>query len=60
MLVSKRLIKFGKSGSSRAVIVPADWLRHYERMYGKPIEKVLLEVSDVITISVENDNPAKY
>jgi len=35
------------------VTLPAGWLEYYERKYGKPVEEVLMELNNEITLSVE-------
>lgn len=39
-------------GSSRAVTIPPDWLKYYEDEFGEPIEDILMELNNVITIAV--------
>jgi hypothetical protein len=52
MPLERRLIKVG---DSRAVILPADWLKYYESKLGRPIETLLMEINDTITIRVEEN-----
>ena len=40
-------------GGSRAVVLPADWLKYYEDKIGRKIEEVLIEVNGSLTIRVE-------
>jgi len=49
MPLLRRLIKIG---SSRAVTIPPDWLKYYEEKTGKPIETILMELNNVITIAI--------
>ncbi len=56
MPLKRKLIKVG---DSRAVILPADWLRYYEGKTGREIENVLLEVNNVITLTVEGTKPSE-
>ena len=56
MPLKRKLIKVG---NSKAVVVPADWLRYYEGRTGQPIEDVLLEVNNVITVAVEDKRPSE-
>ena len=44
--------KLIKVGNSRAVIIPPDWLKYYEERDGKPIETILMELDNVITIAI--------
>lgn len=37
-------------GGSRAVTLPKDWLEYYEKMSGKPIEEVAIEVNKVLKV----------
>jgi len=59
MPILRKVIKVGTT--SRAVILPHDWLEAYRRQHGKDLEEVGLEVSDVILVSPfedEKTNPA--
>ena len=49
MPIKKRLIKVG---DSRAVTIPPGWLKYYEDEFGEPIEEVLMELNNVITLAV--------
>ena len=40
-------------GGSRAVCLPADWLKFHEDKMGHKIENILLEINGVIRISVD-------
>lgn len=54
MLILRKVIKVGNS--SRAVILPFDWLQAYKRQHGKELEKVgLSEVNGDIIISPFTD-----
>lgn len=37
-------------GGSRAITLPKDWLEYYEKVEGKPIEEVAIEVNKVLKI----------
>lgn len=50
MPLKRKLIRVG---NSRAVVIPPDWLKYYEDKTGQPIENLLMELNDVITIAVE-------
>jgi hypothetical protein len=50
MPLKRRLIKIG---TSKAVTIPPDWLKYYEDLRGEPVEDILMEIDDNITISVE-------
>ena len=50
MPLKRRLVKVGKD--SRAVIIPREWIREAEEKYGKTLDFVLLEVDNVINISI--------
>ena len=51
MPLLKKLIKIG---NSRAVIIPASWLKYHEDRQGKVVE-ILMELNNVITLAVEDD-----
>lgn len=47
-------------GDSRAVVLPADWLKYHEdKMQGQKIEFVLLEVNNAITLTIEEQEMPK-
>lgn len=48
--------KLIRVGNSRAVVIPPDWLKYYEGKNGRPIENVLMELNDVITIAIHEEN----
>lgn len=50
MPLIRRLIKVG---NSRAVVIPPSWLRYYEEKAGQPIDEILMELNDVITLAVQ-------
>ena len=54
--LKRRLIKVG---NSRAVVIPTDWLKYYEEKAGQPIENILMELNNVITISIAKEKKAK-
>lgn len=56
MPLIKKLIKLGKS--SRAVIIPSEWLEYYEKQ-GLSIENVLLELDGEITMRVPTEAEGK-
>ncbi len=45
--------KLIKVGNSRAVVIPPGWLRYYENKTGQPVEEILMELDNVITLAVE-------
>ena len=45
--------KLIKVGNSRAVVIPPDWLRYYEDKTGQPVEEILMELNNAITLTVE-------
>jgi len=49
MPLMKKLIRVG---NSRAVVIPPGWLRYYEEKSGAPIVSILMELNNVITITV--------
>jgi len=49
MPLMRKLIKVG---NSRAVVIPPDWLRYYEEQAGQPIQNILMEINNVIIISI--------
>ena len=51
--------KLVKTGNSRAVIIPSDWIRYYEEKYGKPVVTILMELGNIITITVEETDGTK-
>ncbi len=51
MPLKRKLIKVG---DSRAVVIPADWLKYYEDKSGQAVEDVFLEINNVITIAVND------
>jgi len=56
MPLMRRLIKVG---NSRAVVIPPDWLKYYEEKAGQPIRNILMELNNVITISIAKEKKAK-
>jgi len=52
MPIERKVIKIG---NSRAVTIPDGWLNYFEKKLGRPITFVLLEINNVITISVQED-----
>ena len=55
MPLRRKLIKVG---NSRAVVIPPDWLRYYEDKTGQPVEEILMELNNAITLTVE-ETPTK-
>ena len=53
MPLVKRLINLGKT--SRAVVIPADWLEYYENQ-GIATDFILMEINDVITLRIPSEN----
>jgi antitoxin component of MazEF toxin-antitoxin module len=49
MPLKRRLIKVG---NSRSVVIPPDWLKYYEEKAGQPIKNILMELNNIITISI--------
>jgi len=49
MPLKRKLIKVG---NSRAVIIPAGWLQYYQDKTGKIITEVYMEVNNVITVGI--------
>ena len=56
MPLMRRLIKVG---NSRAVVIPPDWLKYYEEKAGQPIKNILMELNNVITISIAKEKKTK-
>jgi len=56
MPLIKKLIRIGKS--SRAVIIPSEWLEYYEKQ-GLSIEQVLMELNGEITMRVPTEAEEK-
>ena len=44
--------KIIKVGNSRAIIIPPDWLRYHEEKTGQPLKEMLMEVDNIITLTV--------
>ena len=55
MPMKRKLIRVG---DSRAVVIPAEWLRYHEDKTGVTIEDVYIEVNGAVTIRVV-DKPEK-
>ena len=53
MPLKRRLIDVG---NSRAVCLPADWLKYFEDKQGHKVKNVLLEVGTAITITIDDSN----
>ena len=51
--------KLIKVGNSRAVVIPPDWLKYYEEKAGQPIKDILMELNNVITISIAKEKKTK-
>ena len=51
-MVCGKLRKLIKVGNSRAVTIPPDWLKYYERETGEPIKTIFMKIDNVITIFV--------
>ena len=45
-------------GDSRAVVIPADWLRYHEEKTGQKIESILLEIDNIITLAIDDNKLA--
>ncbi len=56
MPLKRRLIRVG---NSRAVVIPPDWLKYYEEKAGQPIKNILMELNNVITISIDKEEETK-
>lgn len=58
MPLKRKLIRVG---NSRAVVIPPDWLKYYEEKTGQPIITILMELDNVITISIPwgNENQSE-
>ncbi|MBA7683086.1 hypothetical protein ES703_91442 [subsurface metagenome] len=56
MPLIKKLIKLGKS--SRAVVIPAEWLEYYEKQ-GVSIESILMELNGEIIIRIPTEAEGK-
>lgn len=48
MPLTRKLISVG---NSKAIVVPASWLKNQEELSGCPIREILMEVDGVLTIS---------
>lgn len=49
MQITKKLIMLNKS---KAIIIPQEWLEDQERLTGKPVKEVVMNINGIITISV--------
>jgi hypothetical protein len=47
--ITKKLIMLNKS---KAIIIPQEWLEDQERLTGKPVKEVVMNINGIITISV--------
>ncbi len=56
MPLIKKLIRLGKS--SRAVVIPAEWLGYYEKQ-GLSIESILMELNGEITMRIPTEAEGK-
>lgn len=56
MPLIKKLIKIGKS--SRAVIIPSEWLDYYEKQ-GLSIDEVLMELNGEVTVRIPTEADGK-
>jgi len=56
MPLKRKLIRVG---NSRAVVIPPDWLKYYEEEVGQPIKNILMELNNVITISIAKEKKRK-
>ena len=56
MPLKRKLIKVG---DSRAVTIPADWLKYHEDKTGQQVVEVLLEVNNIITLAIEEPKKLK-
>jgi len=50
--------KIIKVGNSRAIVIPASWLRYHEDKQGK-ITEILMELDNIITLAVEESSESK-
>jgi len=41
------------------VAIPPDWLKYYEEKAGQPIKNILMELNNVITISIAREKKTK-
>lgn len=60
--IIRKIIEVGKT--SRAIIIPKSWLEYYEKVEGRKIEEVAIEVDRVLIIhpvtrEAKNQPPAK-
>jgi len=56
MPLIKKLIRLGKS--SRAVVIPAEWLEYYEKQ-GLSIESILMELNGELTMRIPTEAEGK-
>jgi bifunctional DNA-binding transcriptional regulator/antitoxin component of YhaV-PrlF toxin-antitoxin module len=51
MPIIKKVMRMGRDGRSRAVILPKEWVEYLERRLGRPVEYVAIEIDGELRIS---------
>jgi bifunctional DNA-binding transcriptional regulator/antitoxin component of YhaV-PrlF toxin-antitoxin module len=51
MPIIKKVMRMGRGGASRAVVLPKEWVEYLERRLGRPVEYVAIEIDDELRIS---------
>ena len=52
MPIPRKVIKIG---GSRYIAIPPSWLEYHEKKSGKPVEELLMELNNSITLRVEEN-----
>lgn len=47
--------KIVKIGGARYIAIPPAWLEYYEKKQGEPVKELLMELNNVIVLSVEQE-----
>lgn len=50
--------KIIKVGNSRAIVIPASWLKYHEDKHGE-VTEILMELNNIITLAVEAPSESK-
>ena len=56
MPLKRRLVRVG---NSRMISIPSDWLELSEKRIGQPVEELLMEVDNIITLTVAEPDKVK-
>jgi len=50
MMLTRKVVKIG---GGRYIAIPPAWLEYHEKKSGKPVEELLMELNNSITLRVE-------